>query len=308
MDKKTQARGGIAIFLIAVVAVAATYLILNATVKPVQVVVAAQDMNAGTLLTADNLTVRTVPRGGLPDGTYSSEADLVGQTLIVDRVSDDPITQYVVGASNADSGIPAMLEANTVAIAIRVDQATGLAGVLRSGQKVTVIGIIDPSVIPQGQMSTYYSVSNNPYAVTEDPTNGGLTQASGATEPTATPQLPASSAARITISGLKVLVVPQSFRYEEVSTSTDSSSTFTTARTSTSAQSNNVILLQASILPVEIAPGVFASPAEILALLNNTATIHLVLEPSAGITVSAEAEGISLAELYEAITGIELKP
>jgi hypothetical protein len=104
---------------------------------------------------------------------------------------------------------------------------------------------------------------------------------------------------------LKVLVVPQSFRYEEVSTSSDS---YLPARTTSSSQSGNVILLQASILPTEIASGVSASPAEVLALLNDVATIHMVLEPASGITFNVNAPGIDLAKLYEAITGYTLLP
>jgi hypothetical protein len=109
----------------------------------------------------------------------------------------------------------------------------------------------------------------------------------------------------VAVSGLKVLVVPQSFRYEEVGTTSDS---YLPARTSTASQSDNVILLQASIVPAEIAPGLPASPAEVLALLNEVATIHMVLEPAAGITFDVNAPGIDLAKLYEAITGYHLNP
>ena len=69
-----------------------------------------------------------------------------------------------------------------------------------------------------------------------------------------------------------------------------------------------MILLQASILPTEIAPGVSASPAEVLALLNDVATIHMVLEPASGVTFDINAPGIDLAKLYEAITGYKLVP
>jgi Flp pilus assembly protein CpaB len=279
---------------------------LTSTVKPVQVVVAAQDLNAGTQLTADNLEVRTVPRGGLPEGTFSNVADLIGKTLTVARVSGDPITAYVVGDTGSDAGIPAMLEPNTVAIAVRVDQATGLAGVLRPGQHVTIIAIIDPASIPQGQASQFYAPSVD-LGFGATPDTSGLNLPNATPAPTATPLQPVSPAARITITGLKVLVVPQSFRYEEV-TNNGSSDSFAPAYTSAQAQNNNVVLLQASIVPIEIAPGVIASPAEVLALLNDTAKIHLALEPSGGITIDVNAEGIDLAKLYEAITGIELQP
>ena len=50
-----------------------------------------------------------------------------------------------------------------------------------------------------------------------------------------------------------------------------------------------------------------ASPAELLALLNQTAVIHLVLEPADGISIRVDAlPAIDLANLYEAITGYDL--
>jgi hypothetical protein len=110
----------------------------------------------------------------------------------------------------------------------------------------------------------------------------------------------------VAVSGLKVLVVPQNFRYEEVSPS--SSDGYLPARTTSASQTDNVILLQASILPTEIAPGESASPAEVLALLNDVASIHMVLEPASGVKFNVNAPGVDLAKLYEAITGYSLVP
>jgi hypothetical protein len=115
-------------------------------------------------------------------------------------------------------------------------------------------------------------------------------------------------AARIVITGLKVLVVPQSFRYEET-VSTGSSDSFMSARTTASQQQSSVVLLEAPVTPVAIAPGVVASPAELLALLNQTAVIHLVLEPAAGLTIQVESvPAVDLAKLYEGMTGYDLNP
>jgi hypothetical protein len=190
-----------------------------------------------------------------------------------------------------------------------VDQATGLAGILRPGQTVTIIGIIDPSKITQGQASLYAAAAPDlglaPTLSPTDLTYGGQAVVN-TPAPTPTQQPPVSPAARVAVSGLKVLVVPQAFRYEEVGNS--NSDGYLPARTTASSQSANVILLQASILQTEIASGVSASPAEVLALLNDVATIHMVLEPASGITFDINAPGIDLAKLYQAITGYKLIP
>ena len=138
-----------------------------------------------------------------------------------------------------------------------MDQATGLAGVLRPGQTVTVIAIIDPSHYP----AELAAVRDSSPALEAPAARCKRSHASSCpadTQPTptasATSQPPVSPAARIVISGLKVLVVPQSFRYEESAT-TGSSDSFLPARTTVTLQQNSVILLEAPVTPVEIAPG-----------------------------------------------------
>jgi len=49
--------------------------------------------------------------------------------------------------------------------------------------------------------------------------------------------------------------------------------------------------------------------AELLALLNQTAVIHLALEPANGLSIRVEAvPAIELAELYQGMTGYHLNP
>ena len=103
-------------------------------------------------------------------------------------------------------------------------------------------------------------------------------------------------------------MVPQSFRYEELPSSSGEAELFASARTSQSAQSGSVILLEAPLAPVQIAQGYSVSPAELLALLNQVATIHLVLEPSDGLTIEvASLAPVDLANLYRHITGLRIE-
>ena len=70
-----------------------------------------------------------------------------------------------------------------------------------------------------------------------------------------------------------------------------------------------MILLEVPVTPIEIAPGVVASPAELLALLNQTAVIHLALEPADGLSIRVESlPSADLAELYESLSGRHLNP
>jgi Flp pilus assembly protein CpaB len=300
--KKSRNKVFLVIAGLALLAFILTYAFFSGVVAPKPVVVAKVDLAAGTRLTADLLELRTLPGAAVPKGAYTALAQAEDKVLTTTRVAGDPITDYVAGESTAASGIPAQLAPNTVAISIKVDQATGLAGVLRPGQSVTIIAVVDPSHIQQNSLQ---SVSSPALGLQPTPASEASPTPS---QPTATPEPPPSMAARIVITGLKVLVVPQSFRYEET-VSSGSSDSFMSARTTASQQQSSVVLLEAPVTPVAIAPGVVASPAELLALLNQTAVIHLVLEPAAGLTIRVESvPAVDLAKLYEGMTGYDLNP
>jgi hypothetical protein len=55
----------------------------------------------------------------------------------------------------ASAGIPAELPEGHVALAIHVDLASGVAGLLRPGQTVTVIGMISPDILEASTTSVF---------------------------------------------------------------------------------------------------------------------------------------------------------
>lgn len=181
-------------------------------------------------------------------------------------------------------GIPAHLDPGTVAIGVHVNLASGLGGALREGDTVSVIAVLDPRELGGNLNSA--PIAQVPVSLTN----------SLEVTATATPQ-PETTAARLTISGLKVLLVPQSFRYEEVPT--DKTGQLSPVRSSTGAQQNNVVLLAAPLAPIEVVPGVTMSPVELLALLDERATIHLALEPREGLDRTATTIGVQLADVYD---------
>lgn len=291
---------------LALLAGALTLSLLTFIVQPTTVVVAKSDLAAGTRLTADLLEEKRIPKGAVPEGAFPATDKVVGLVLTADRVRGDVITSYVAGDSSSAAGIPAQLSPNNVAIAVDVNQATGLAGIVRTGQRVTVIAILDPQAI-QRELSNRAAPVYLPTEVTGNGAEIKTPIPQPTDTPTPTPQPPLSPVASITIKGLRVLVVPQSFRYEELPTTSGQAELFASARTSQAAQTGSVILLEVPLAPVQIAPGLSVSPAELLALLNKVATIHLVLEPGDGLTIeTATLKPVDLANLYEHITGYEL--
>jgi Flp pilus assembly protein CpaB len=269
--------------------------LLNGTIRPASVVVAKVGLAPGTLLTADLLEVRSIPAGGVPSDAFKDVKDVEGQILTVGRAPGDLITQSVVGESSA-SGIPSQLEPGHVALAVRVDMASGVAGLVREGQTVTLIGMLAPDVV-QSALSASISTGPQLYDLGSTPAPGEPTPTP---TPTPTPAPMQSPIVRIAISGVKVLLVPQSFRYQELPPGSGNDQMFASATTSQSAQSGSVVVLDVPLQPVELKPGLMVNPATLLAALNEYGKLHLAIEPAGGLQ-TGDILTLNLGEMYQAL-------
>jgi Flp pilus assembly protein CpaB len=297
MEKKQ--RSPILVIGLAIVIGVLVIALLNGTVRPTQVLVARTGLLPGTILTTDLVEVRSVPAGGVPADALRSIEEAQGQMLAVGRAPGDFITQSVLGQASA-SGIPSQLEPGYVAMAIKVNLSSGVAGVVREGQNVTVIGLLPPDVLNMSQDRTRNQLE---YAMTLEgiPTPFVERDLSGpppTPEATPTPLAPQAPLGRIAVTGLRVLLVPQQFRYQELPPGGDSNEQIFAA--GNAATSNSVIVLAVPTSPVEVAPGMFVNPATLLAALDHYGTLHLALEPTEGAVVGTVVT-LNLGDLYEAM-------
>jgi pilus assembly protein CpaB len=99
------------------------------------VVVAAYDLRAGHVLQDADLALRSVSKDALPSDVITEKTMLIGQPLRIDRGQGD-----VIRASQIGNLI--QLEAGERAIAVRIVDATGVAGLLVPGQMVGVVASI----------------------------------------------------------------------------------------------------------------------------------------------------------------------
>ena len=235
---------------------------LSGISRTTEVVVASRGLPAGTRLTAEDVALKRVHASAVLEDALTDGAGAVGQVLSAPRLAGEQITGSLVG-DRAISGIAATLPPGWRAIAVHVDQATGLAGILRAGDWVEAVAVLD---------------SNDLGYATSDDNPGTLS--------------------RIVLHDLQVLLVPQAFRYEEATVDESGSLALAPVRTTTSAQTSSVIILGAPVTPTVIAllpvdppkvktlgttepvtPTLLASPVELLALLNAKGTLHLALQP-----------------------------
>jgi Flp pilus assembly protein CpaB len=269
--------------------------LLNGVVRPVSVVVAKAPLAPGTRLTTDMLELRTIPAQAKPRDAFERVEDLQDRVLAVGRASGDYIVASVLGES-AQAGIPASLRTDHLAVAVNVDMATGIAGLLREGQTVTLIGLLSPDVLQN--LSIAPMPVNLPFNL--EPTQIEPGRPTSTPTPTPTPAPPVAPLARIAISGLKVLMVPQSFRYEELPAGSNEELLFASARTVSSAQQGNVVVLDVPVTPVEVAPGLMVNPTTLIVALNRYGSLYLTLESAEGFQ-APDILTLNLADLYEAM-------
>ncbi len=293
MDKK---RSPVVPVVLAVVIGLLTILLLNGVIRPTSVVVAKGAIAPGTLLTADLVEVRTVPAGGRPRDAFKTVEEVSGQMLAVQRAAGDVITASVLG-DNAQAGIPAQLEPGHVAIAVTVDRSSGVAGLLRPGQTVTIIGLLTPDIL--SAQSSLAMVLRQPSVIVNEEVSvaGGPT---ATPSPTPTPEPLMGPLGRISISGVRVLMVPQAFQYQEVPAGASQEEMFASA--SATGEDTGAVVLDVPTTPVEIAPGVFVNPATLIAALDRFGGVYLALEPGGGLGLEdGDILTLNLASLYQTI-------
>ena len=167
-------------------------LLLNGVIRPVTVVVAKVAIAPGTQLTSALVDIRSVPAQAKPADAYGQASEVIGKIVAVGRAPGDFITSSVLG-DQAQAGLPQELPAGHIAVAVHVDMASGVAGLLRPGQTVTVIGILSPDAL--GNLQTTQTVSVSPISLGPSAGPGpgggpaiGQAPASGLNAATPTPQ------------------------------------------------------------------------------------------------------------------------
>jgi len=291
---QSKKRSPIAAIVLAVVIGLLVIALLNGVIRPTQVVVAKVAIAPGTLLTDQLVELRTIPMGAKPADAIAKVEEVNGKMLAVGRAPGDLIVTSVLGEI-AGAGIPAELPEGHVALAIHVDLASGVAGLLRPGQTVTVIGMISPDILKTSSTSVFTA----PISEFTSPIVSLTPGVAATPTPTPTPAPPSSPLARLVITGVRVLMVPQSFRYEEIPAGASEEELFSSARTSVSAQEGSVIVLDVPTGLIEVTPGFKVDPATLLAALDQYGIIHLALEPTSGLELDvADVITLNLGELY----------
>ena len=95
-------------------------------------------------------------------------------------------------------------------------------------------------------------------------------------------------------------MVPQSFRYAELPSTSTQDQLFASARTVSAAQDGSVIVLDVPAAPVELVPGLQVNPTTLIVALSQYGSLYLSLEPAGGFQAPPILT-LNLADLYDAM-------
>lgn len=127
-----------------------------------QIVVAAQDIPQGTVITQAMITTITVDIAKKPAGSYELPNSVIGQIARVDVPADGLITSATFNPSTAAAQVTTLLDSGLRAISVQVDQTTGVGTLIQPGDMVDVV------------LTMEQADNKNPIVVELPPTKGGV--------------------------------------------------------------------------------------------------------------------------------------
>ncbi len=116
---------------------------VNTTEKipSVKVVVAAKDLDIGTPLTAEQLTLTEWPKSSVPKGAFNEIGALKERTVIAKLWAGEPILASELAAPGSGAGMVATINPGMRAMAVRVDEVSGVGGFILPNTYVDVIAV-----------------------------------------------------------------------------------------------------------------------------------------------------------------------
>jgi pilus assembly protein CpaB len=106
-----------------------------------KIVVASTDLNIGTRLTGENLALVDWPRANAPRGSFENISDIEGRVAITKVMAGTPIVNGGLAAPGSGAGLVAAIEPGMRAMAIQVNEVTGVGGFILPNTFVDVIAI-----------------------------------------------------------------------------------------------------------------------------------------------------------------------
>jgi len=106
------------------------------------IVVATAPLDYGTTLSTDNVTVLSWGSSTLPEGAFRSVDELLkdGTRVVLTRIEkNEPVLGTRITPPNQPASLAALVSEGMRAVSIKVDEVRGVAGFVRTGDRVDVV-------------------------------------------------------------------------------------------------------------------------------------------------------------------------
>ena len=107
----------------------------------VRVVVAAKDLNIGTPLSAEDVVLTEWPKASVPKGAFHDIAEIKDRTVISRLWAGEPVMAAQLAAPGSGAGMVATITPGMRAMAVRVDEVSGVGGFIMPNTYVDVIAV-----------------------------------------------------------------------------------------------------------------------------------------------------------------------
>src|ERR1017187_3236244 len=105
----------------------------------VPVVVAADDIQVGAKVQAQDVLVVTIPAAAVPPGAFSATSKVLGRGAVMPVSKGEFILPSKLAALNAGAGLPSMIPPGMRAVSVRVNDVVSVAGFVQPGTRVDVL-------------------------------------------------------------------------------------------------------------------------------------------------------------------------
>lgn len=119
-----------------------------------KIVVAAKDLEIGTPLSDQNLTLAQWPKANVPQGAFEDIKQVEGRVAVSRLGAGQPLRAAELAVAGSGAGLVALIPAGKRAMSIRVDEVIGVGGFILPNTYVDVIAVGDPQSGSQREAKT----------------------------------------------------------------------------------------------------------------------------------------------------------
>jgi pilus assembly protein CpaB len=107
----------------------------------VSVVVAAQDIKAGTKITSDMVTTAVIPSKVMVEGAVTDKQAAVGLTNLYPIYKNDQVSAPKLGQGDSKCGFTCAIPNGLVAVSVPISETTSVGGLIQPGDHIDVTAV-----------------------------------------------------------------------------------------------------------------------------------------------------------------------